>query len=155
MPVQAAHGAGLRPSVDSIGPRAEALLGAWTEEVDKEFPEIVAALVHERSASEGPLFEKMRVQLEAVASQTGMTGIFTLQAVEICRVLQCRQVPADAPAHVPALAEVLVACVEGGASVSFLVPLSRERATSASRSPSGRLGNGTASPTCRESPWGR
>jgi ribosomal protein S18 acetylase RimI-like enzyme len=33
-----------------------------------------------------------------------------------------------AAAAVPALAEVLIDCVEGGASVSFLAPLSRERA---------------------------
>jgi GNAT superfamily N-acetyltransferase len=39
-----------------------------------------------------------------------------------------RSQPADAAAHVPALAEVLIACVEGGASVSFMLPLSRERA---------------------------
>jgi GNAT superfamily N-acetyltransferase len=36
--------------------------------------------------------------------------------------------PADAAAHVPALAELLIACVEAGASVSFMHPLSRERA---------------------------
>ena len=36
--------------------------------------------------------------------------------------------PADAAEHVPALAELLIACVEGGASVSFMLPLSRERA---------------------------
>jgi GNAT superfamily N-acetyltransferase len=36
--------------------------------------------------------------------------------------------PADAAAHAPALAELLIACVEGGASVSFMLPLSRERA---------------------------
>src|SRR5262245_4758862 len=39
-----------------------------------------------------------------------------------------RSQPADAAAHVPALAEVLMACVEGGASVSFMLPLGRERA---------------------------
>jgi GNAT superfamily N-acetyltransferase len=36
--------------------------------------------------------------------------------------------PADGATHVPALAELLIACVEGGASVSFMLPLSRERA---------------------------
>lgn len=41
---RAGLGAGLRPSVDSIGPRAEALLAAWVEEVDSEPPEILAAL---------------------------------------------------------------------------------------------------------------
>src|ERR1041385_4311081 len=33
-------------------------------------------------------------------------------------------------AHINQLAEVLIDCVEGGASVSFMHPLSRERATS-------------------------
>lgn len=35
---------------------------------------------------------------------------------------------AEAEAAVPELADVLVDCVEGGASVSFMAPLSRERA---------------------------
>lgn len=41
---RAALGAGLRPSVDSIGPRAESVLRTWIEEVDRELPEILAAL---------------------------------------------------------------------------------------------------------------
>lgn len=41
---RAALGAGLRPSVDSIGPRAEALLRAWLHEVDREPPEVLCAL---------------------------------------------------------------------------------------------------------------
>ena len=36
--------------------------------------------------------------------------------------------PEEAARLVPALADVLIACVEGGASVSFMLPLSRERA---------------------------
>ena len=44
-------------------------------------------------------------------------------------VVQIRpSAPTDAAEHVPALAELLIACVEGGASVSFMLPLSRERA---------------------------
>lgn len=41
---RAALGAGLRPSVDSVGPRAEALLRAWLQEVDTEPPEVLSAL---------------------------------------------------------------------------------------------------------------
>src|SRR5688500_17197764 len=41
---RAALGAGLRPSVDTIGPRAEALLRVWVDKVDRELPEVVAAL---------------------------------------------------------------------------------------------------------------
>ena len=39
-----------------------------------------------------------------------------------------RSAPADADRHVPALAELLIACVDGGASVSFMHPLGRDRA---------------------------
>jgi DNA-binding SARP family transcriptional activator len=39
-----AWGAGLHPSVDSVGPRAEALLRSWLQEVDKEPPEVLSAL---------------------------------------------------------------------------------------------------------------
>jgi adenylate cyclase len=46
-------------------------------------------LIRERTDSNGPLFESMQARLEAVASQTGMTGIFKLQGVEVCRVLKC------------------------------------------------------------------
>jgi GNAT superfamily N-acetyltransferase len=42
--------------------------------------------------------------------------------------------PAEAAACVEALADVLVDCVEGGASVSFMAPLPRERALSFWRS---------------------
>ena len=36
--------------------------------------------------------------------------------------------PNEAVTHIEALADVLVDCVEGGASVSFMLPLSREKA---------------------------
>lgn len=39
-----------------------------------------------------------------------------------------RTEPDDAAALVPALAELLIACVDGGASVSFMHPLTTERA---------------------------
>jgi GNAT superfamily N-acetyltransferase len=39
-----------------------------------------------------------------------------------------RSRPDEAAKHVLALAEVLIACVEGGASVSFMLPLGRDRA---------------------------
>ncbi len=40
-----------------------------------------------------------------------------------------RRLHALEPRHVEALAEVLIDCVEGGASVNFMDPLTRERAT--------------------------
>jgi hypothetical protein len=48
---RAAWAGGLRPSVDSIGPRAEVLLRLWTAEVDREPPEIVGALEGEDRAA--------------------------------------------------------------------------------------------------------
>src|SRR5262245_24722712 len=39
-----------------------------------------------------------------------------------------RSQPGEAARHVPALAQLLIACVDGGASVSFMHPLGRDRA---------------------------
>ncbi|MGI4984276.1 MAG: GNAT family N-acetyltransferase [Janthinobacterium lividum] len=39
-----------------------------------------------------------------------------------------RVTASEAERHVPALADVLIDCVEGGASVSFMLPLAREKA---------------------------
>jgi hypothetical protein len=44
------------------------------------------------SESEGPTFEAMRASLEAVASQTGMAGVFRLRGVDIHRVVRCVEV---------------------------------------------------------------
>jgi adenylate cyclase len=42
--------------------------------------------------SEGPAFEAMRADLDAIASQTGASGIFRLRGVDIHRVLRCARV---------------------------------------------------------------
>ncbi len=49
--------------------------------------------------TEGPTFESMRANLDAVASQTGMTGVFRLRGVDIYRVEHCAALgePADSP----------------------------------------------------------
>jgi adenylate cyclase len=50
--------------------------------------EITAERLH--SEASGPTFEAMRTQLEAIAAQTGMTGVFRLRSAEVLRVTECR-----------------------------------------------------------------
>lgn len=56
-------------------------------------------LVYECTLTEGPVFERMRVHVDAVASQTGMTGIFALRGADIYRVVSCRPVAGNYPAE--------------------------------------------------------
>jgi adenylate cyclase len=51
--------------------------------------------VYEHTETEGPLFDRMRVRLEAIASQEGMSKVFKLGAADVCRVLECTAVPTD------------------------------------------------------------
>ncbi|MEZ4493220.1 MAG: GAF domain-containing protein [Dehalococcoidia bacterium] len=50
-------------------------------------------LVYERTERNGPFFERMRTRLDAVAAAEGMTNIFVLSGVDICRVEACRPNP--------------------------------------------------------------
>jgi uncharacterized protein len=43
-----------------------------------------------RTETEGPLFEEMEMQLEAIASMTGMSGVFQLKGSDIYRVRSVR-----------------------------------------------------------------
>jgi hypothetical protein len=78
-------------------------------------------LVYEATLTEGPVFERLSVNLDSVASQIGMSHIFSLQGADIFQVLGCRPVPGNLPAeiqHAPAdhlrgldaLTERLTAC---------------------------------------------
>jgi hypothetical protein len=48
-------------------------------------------LEFERSETEGPIFDAMDMQIEAIASLEGMTGIFKLRAADIYEVLSVQQ----------------------------------------------------------------
>jgi hypothetical protein len=51
------------------------------------------ALQFERSETEGPIFDAMDMEIEAIASATGMSGIFKLRAADIYRVISVEKLP--------------------------------------------------------------
>jgi Pyridoxamine 5'-phosphate oxidase len=53
----------------------------------------ILELEFERSETTGPVFEAMDMQIEAIASATGMAGIFKLRAADIYRVLSVEKQP--------------------------------------------------------------
>ena len=78
-------------------------------------------LVYEATLTEGPVFERLRVNLDAVASQIGMSHVFSLQGADIFQVLDCRAVAGNFPVaavqplpdhlrSLDALTEQLTAC---------------------------------------------
>jgi len=56
-------------------------------------------LTYEATLTEGPVFERLRINLDAVASQVGMSHIFSLRGADIFQVLNCRPVAGNLPAE--------------------------------------------------------
>ncbi len=48
----------------------------------------------EREETEGPIFDQMDMQLEAIASMSGMQDIFKLQSALICKVMHIEKLEA-------------------------------------------------------------
>ena len=55
--------------------------------------EWILQLTFQRSETDGPVFEAMDMQIEAIATATGMSGIFKLRAADIYRVLSVEKRP--------------------------------------------------------------
>ncbi|MCB9490889.1 MAG: GAF domain-containing protein [Dehalococcoidia bacterium] len=75
-------------------------------------------LRYERTETEGPLFERMRTHLDAVALESGLANVFVLKGVDICEVTECSLVPGK-----PAV-------LSPGAPVNSPVPLAQIEAVS-------------------------
>ena len=58
-----------------------------------------------RTETDGPAFDRMRVRLEAVASQTGMGRVFRLRGVDVYEVLDCRPVNQESRSEILPQAE--------------------------------------------------
>ena len=61
----------------------------------------VLELQFEHSETEGPVFDAMDMQIEAIASATGMAGIFKLRAADIYQVLSVEKIPYGTPPPSP------------------------------------------------------
>src|SRR5215467_9633083 len=57
-------------------------------------------LCYLRTETDGAAFDRMRVRLEAVASQTGMSRVFRLRGVDVYEVLDCRPVSAESRSEI-------------------------------------------------------
>ncbi len=65
-----------------------------------------------RTEVEGPVFERMRTNLAAVASQTGMSGVFRLQGADIYEVLGIEELAHDLDVAQPEAPADFVAVLE-------------------------------------------
>jgi len=49
-------------------------------------------IVYDHSESDGSIFDEMDMQLEAIASMTGMSGVFKLKSADIYKVITAQKV---------------------------------------------------------------
>jgi adenylate cyclase len=54
-------------------------------------------LQHERTETAGTHYDRMRTQLEAIASQSGMSAVFKLAGIDVCQVVSIEEVPDEQP----------------------------------------------------------
>ena len=80
-------------------------------------------LAYERTERRGPLFEKLREDVAAVAALQGMEGVFKLRAADIYRVVELEQIGPAAPRSEPA--DELGAAAAAGALAELSARLSR------------------------------
>ncbi len=69
-------------------------------------------VVYERTELEGPVFDRMRTNLDAVASITGMSSVFRLQGADIYRVLAVEELAHDLDLSDAAVPPDFVAALE-------------------------------------------
>jgi adenylate cyclase len=49
-------------------------------------------LSFERRDTDGPIFERLRVSIDAIAKMMGMEGVFSLRSADVYRVLRCDRI---------------------------------------------------------------
>jgi hypothetical protein len=76
-------------TIRNVRENPHACLGL-TDIVGRRF--FVLQLEYDHSETEGPIFDQMDMQIEAIASVSGMQGIFKLRAADIYRVKSVRRV---------------------------------------------------------------
>jgi hypothetical protein len=69
-------------------------------------------LEFERTETAGPLFERVRVRLDAIASQSGMQDVFRLRGIDVYRVIACRPIVRPQGARVGADTDALAAVTQ-------------------------------------------
>ena len=65
---------------------------AWWSSIPLTYDSYRMMLVYERTERRGPIFERLRRDVDAIAALTGMAGIFKLRSADIYRVVEVEQV---------------------------------------------------------------